>query len=63
MEKIKPDLIEKDGFVWTDGQTYAKSVYLAPSENADDWRQIPESEIPEPIEQPVDEYVQSEPEE
>ena len=61
MEKIKPDLIEKDGFVWTDGKTYAKSVYLAPSANADDWRQIPESE--KPIEPHADEYAQTEPEE
>lgn len=57
------ELIASDGMVLTDGTTYAKCVYLAPSSKVDDWWEIPESEIPEPIEQPVDEYAQTEPEE
>lgn len=55
------ELIASEGKVLTDGKTYAKIVYLAPTASVDDWHEIDESEIPPEPE--VDEYANSEPEE
>ena len=41
------ELIASDGKVLTDGTTYAKVVYLAPSEDEGKWHEIDESEVPQ----------------
>lgn len=55
------ELIASEGKVLTDGTTYAKVVYLAPSAKVEDWWEIDEKDVPaEPI---ADEYANTEPEE
>ena len=55
------ELIASEGKVLTDGTTYAKVVYLAPSAKVEDWWEIDEKDVPtEPI---ADEYQNTEPEE
>lgn len=41
------ELIASEGKVLTDGTTYAKVVYLAPSASMQDWHEIDESEVPQ----------------
>ena len=41
------ELIASEGKVLTDGTTYAKVVYLAPSASMQDWDEIDESEVPQ----------------
>ena len=63
------ELIASEGKVLTDGTTYAKVVYLAPSAKIEDWWEIDESDVPtQPTEDDVprrtiDEYANTEPEE
>lgn len=39
-------LTAAEGCVLTNGETYAKIVYMPPNEKVKDWWEIPESEIP-----------------
>lgn len=59
------ELIASEGKVLTDGTTYAKEVYLAPSASVEDWWEV--DELPEPQESKIDyladEYRNTEPEE
>lgn len=57
------ELIASEGKVLTDGTTYAKVVYLAPSASVDDWWEIDESDVPTDTEPIADEYINTEPEE
>lgn len=34
------------GMVLTNGETYGKEVYLGTGDSAENWREIPESDIP-----------------
>lgn len=40
------ELIASEGKVLTDGTTYAKVVYLAPSAKVEDWWEIDEGDVP-----------------
>lgn len=57
------ELIASEGKVLTDGTTYAKVVYLAPSAKVEDWWEIDEKDVPTDSEPIADEYAQTEPEE
>lgn len=57
------ELIASNGMLLTDGTTYAKIVYLAPSAKVKDWWEIPEGDVPQPENPIVDEYMKTEPEE
>lgn len=57
------ELIASEGKVLTDGTTYAKVVYLAPSASMQDWDEIDEKDMPTDTEPIADEYAQTEPEE
>lgn len=57
------ELIASEGKVLTNGTTYAKVVYLAPSAKVEDWWEIDEKDVPTDSEPIADEYVKSEPEE
>lgn len=36
----------EDGYTLTNGETYSKRVYLGINDNADNWREIPDEEVP-----------------
>lgn len=36
-----------DGMVLTNGESHGKTVYLGVNDSAENWREVPESEIPE----------------
>lgn len=36
----------RDGYYYTDGQTYGKTIYLSPFDDVLRWKEVPESEIP-----------------
>lgn len=57
------ELEASEGMVLTDGTTYAKKVYLAPSAKVEEWWEIPEGDVPQPEDPIVDEYKNTEPEE
>lgn len=57
------ELIASDGKVLTDGTTYAKVVFLAPSASVEDWWEIDEKDVPTDTEPIADEYINTEPEE
>lgn len=57
------ELIASEGKVLTDGTTYAKVVYLAPSAKVEDWWEIDEKYVPTDTEPIADEYINTEPEE
>lgn len=40
------ELIASEGKMLTDGTTYAKVVYLAPSAKVEDWWEIDEKDVP-----------------
>ena len=42
-----------DGMVLTNGETYSKQIYLGTMDSADNWWEIPESEVPEQIESEI----------
>ena len=55
MEKSTIELIKltaSEGMTLTNGETYGKEVYLGVNDSADNWQEIPDSEVPkeEPIE-------------
>ena len=55
MEKSTIELIKltaSEGMTLTNGETYGKEVYLGCNDSADNWREIPDSEVPteEPVE-------------
>ena len=39
-------LIADDGMVLTNGETYSTQVYLGIYDSPENWREIPESEVP-----------------
>ena len=41
------ELIASEGKVLTDGTTYAKVVYLAPSAKVEDWWEVDEEDVPQ----------------
>lgn len=42
-------LTASEGMVLFNGETYSKEVYLGKNDSADNWKEIPESEVPEDI--------------
>lgn len=55
MEKSTIELIKltaSEGLTLTNGETYGKEVYLGCNDSADNWHEIPDSEVPkeEPLE-------------
>lgn len=51
MEKSTIELIKltaSEGMTLTNGETYGKEVYLGCNDSADNWREIPDSEVPKP---------------
>ena len=59
MEKSTIELIKltaAEGMTLTNGETYGKEVYLGVNDSADNWQEIPESQVPkeEPPELGVD---------
>lgn len=43
-------LESEDGYTLTNGETYSKRVYLGVHDSPDNWREIPDSEVPTPDE-------------
>lgn len=55
MKKSTIELIKltaSEGMTLTNGETYSKEIYLGCNDSIDNWREIPESEIPEIPEAP-----------
>ena len=49
MKKSTIELIKltaSDGMTLTNGETYGKEVYLGCNDSPDNWREIPETEVP-----------------
>lgn len=49
MEKSTIELIKltaSEGMTLTNGETYGKEVYLGCNDSAENWREIPEAEVP-----------------
>lgn len=40
---LEPD----DGYTLTNGETYSKRVYLGINDSPDNWREIPDEDVPE----------------
>ncbi len=38
-------LTAKEGFVLTNGETYGRKIYLSVNDKAENWREVPEEEI------------------
>ena len=56
MEKSTIELIKltaAEGMTLTNGETYGKEVYLGVNDSAENWQEIPESQVPK--EEPPDE--------
>ena len=50
MEKSTIELIKltaSEGMTLTNGETYGKEVYLGCNDSAENWREIPEAEVPQ----------------
>ncbi len=50
MKKSTIELIKltaSDGMTLTNGETYSKEIYLGVNDSVDNWREIPDSEVPE----------------
>lgn len=55
MKKSTIELIKltaSEGMTLTNGETYGKEVYLGVNDSADNWHEIPDSEVP--VEEPVE---------
>ena len=52
-------LIAKDGFVYTNGETYSNVIRLGVNDSADNWHEVPEEEV-QIVEEPQDETATEE---
>ena len=52
-------LIAKDGFVYSNGETYSNVIRLGVNDSADNWHEVPEEEV-QIVEEPQDETATEE---
>lgn len=53
MEKSTIELIKltaSEGMTLTNGESFGKEIYLGVNDKPENWREIPDSEVPEPEE-------------
>ena len=52
-------LIAKDGFVYSNGETYSNVIRLGVNDSADNWHEVPEEEV-QVMEEPQDDAATDE---
>lgn len=53
------ELIPDEGMTLTNGETYSKHVFLGKWDSVENWREIPDEDVPEPSEETIEDKAEA----